>query len=234
MAQPTTVVYAVGAMKPGVRIAPSILAADFLNLGEQIRTVEAAGADYIHVDVMDGRFVPNITVGPVVVQAVRRATKLPLDVHLMISQPEHYLETFANAGADIIGVHAEATRSIQGVLAEIRRLGKKSCAVLSPHTSEEVLRYILADLDQVLVMTVNPGFAGQSFLKSVVPKIRAIREMIEAAGVHVDIEVDGGISPETAKVVVAEGASILVAGSAVFSHPDPQEAIAKIREAAGS
>ncbi len=221
-------------MKSPIRIAPSILAADFLKLGEEIRAVEAAGADAIHVDVMDGRFVPNLANGPEMVRAARRATRLPLDVHLMIVEPERYVDTFAEAGADVIGVHAEAGRSFQGTLAQIKALGKKACAVLNPHTSEESLRYVLGDLDQVLVMTVNPGFAGQSFIRAVVPKIRAVRKMIEAAGVDVDIEVDGGISPETARIVVEEGANVLVAGSAVFGHPDRAEAIGQLRAAAGS
>lgn len=221
-------------MKRGIRVAPSVLAADFLRLGDEIRAVEAAGADAIHVDVMDGRFVPNIHGGLEMLKAARRATELPLDVHLMIVEPETYVARFAEAGADIIGVHVEATRDLSYVLGEIRRLGKRSCAVLNPHTSEEILRYVLDDLDQVLLMTVHPGFGGQGFLRSVVPKIRAVRKMIEAAGLDIEVEVDGGISVETAKIVAAEGASILVAGAAIFGKPDRADALARIREAAAS
>lgn len=221
-------------MKRGIRVAPSLLSADFLSLGDEIRTVEAAGADAIHVDVMDGRFVPNLHGGIEILKATRRATQLPLDVHLMIVEPERYVARFAEAGADIIGVHVEATRDLSYVVGEIRRLGKKSCAVLNPHTSEEVLQYVLGNLDQVLLMTVHPGFGGQHFLQSVVPKIRAVRKMIEAAGLDIDVEVDGGISVETAKIAAAEGASILVAGAAIFDKPDRAEALARIREAAAS
>jgi len=230
----SVVVYAVRCMQRGIRVAPSILAADFLRLGQEIHAVEAAGADAIHVDVMDGRFVPNLVGGPELVKAARRATKLPLDVHLMIADPDRYIEAFAKAGADIIGVHVEATDALQRSLTEIRRLGKKSCAVLNPHTSEEVLRYVLGDVDQILLMTVNPGFAGQPFLTSVVPKIRRVRKLIEAAGLAIDIEVDGGISVENAKIVASEGASVLVAGSSVFGESDRAEAIQRLREAAKS
>ena len=166
------------------------------------------------------------------VKAARRATKLPLDVHLMIAEPDRYIGAFAEAGADIIGIHVEVSDALQRTLSEIRRLGKKSCAVLNPHTSEDVLRYVLGDLDQVLLMTVNPGFSGQPFLNSVVPKIRRVRKMIEEAGLDIDIEVDGGVSAENAKMVAGEGASVLVAGSSVFGERDRAEAIQRIREAA--
>lgn len=219
-------------MKRGLRVAPSILAADTLRLGQEIQAVEAGGADAIHIDVMDGRFVPNLVGGPALVKAARRATKLPLDVHLMIVEPDRYIEAFAEAGADIIGVHVEVSDALQRSLSEIRRLGKKSCAVLNPHTSEEVLRYVLEDLDQILLMTVNPGFGGQPFLNSVVPKIRRVRKLVEEAGLAIDIEVDGGISVENARMVAGEGANVLVAGAAVFGEPDRAAAIERIREAA--
>ena len=232
MARPGALGYALWRMKRGVRIAPSILAADLLKLGEEIQDVEAAGADAIHVDVMDGRFVPNLTGGTELVRAARRATRLPLDVHLMIEEPDRFIQTFAEAGADSIGVHVEVSHGLQHMLAEIRRLGKRSCVVLNPHTSEESLRYLLADLDQVLIMTVNPGFGGQEFIETVVPKIRAVRAMIEASGFDIEIEVDGGISRETAKIVTGEGASLLVAGSSVFGRPNREEAIQQLRQAA--
>lgn len=234
MAPVSGVVYAVQSMKRGIRVAPSILAADFLRLGQEIETVEAGGADAIHVDVMDGRFVPNLVGGPAWVSAARRATRLPLDVHLMIAEPDRYIEAYAEAGADIIGIHVEVSDALQRSLVEIRRLGKKSCAVLNPHTSEEVLRYVLGDLDQILLMTVNPGFSGQEFLRSVVPKIRRVRQMVEASGLTIDIEVDGGISVENAKIVASEGANLLVAGVSVFGESDRAEAIQRIREAARS
>lgn len=219
-------------MPESVLIAPSILAADFLKLGDEIRDVEAGGADYIHVDVMDGRFAPNLTAGPVIVEAARRATKLPLDIHLMVADPGAYIEAFAQAGADIIGIHIEADGQPQRLLNEIRRLGKKSCVVLNPHTPETSIRYLLPDIDQVLVMTVNVGFAGQKFIPSMLPKIRALREMIDKSGFAIDIEVDGGVAPDTARGLYEAGARVMVAGSAVFGADDRRQAIEGIRRAA--
>jgi ribulose-phosphate 3-epimerase len=214
-----------------ILIAPSILSADLAHLADEIQEVEQAGADWIHVDVMDGRFVPNITLGPVVVQALRRATTLPLDVHLMIVEPERYVEAFAEAGADVISVHAEASTHLQRTLAEIRRLGKRAGVVLNPHTPEAHVQYVLEDVDLVLVMSVNPGFGGQRFLPSVLPKIAALRKMIDRAGLKIDLEVDGGVAPDTASSVVDAGARVLVAGSAVFGKPNRREAIESLRAA---
>jgi ribulose-phosphate 3-epimerase len=219
-------------MPSEIRIAPSILSADLGRLAEEIRDVEAGGADWIHVDVMDGRFVPNLTLGPVVVEGARRATSLPLDVHLMIVEPERYVEAFARAGADLIAVQVEATTHLQRTLAEIRRLGKRAGAVLNPHTTEEALRYLLADLDLIVLMTVNPGFGGQSFLPSVLPKIAAVRRLIDEAGLTIDLQVDGGITAENARQVAQAGATVLVAGSAVFGQKDRRAAIRAIREQA--
>ena len=202
-----------------VRVAPSILSADFGRLAAEVRAAEEAGADWIHVDVMDGRFVPNMTIGPVVVKAVRAATKLPLDVHLMIVEPERYVEDFAEAGADVISVHVEASPHLHRTLQQIRSLGKKAGVVLNPHTPEEAIRYVLGDVDLVLVMSVNPGFGGQSFIPSALPKLRALREMIDRGGHDVVLEVDGGVAPGgTAKAVIEAGARMLVAGSAVFGR----------------
>ncbi len=212
-----------------VRVAPSILSADFGRLAEEVRAVEAAGADYIHVDVMDGRFVPNITIGPVVVGAVRAATRLPLDVHLMIVEPERYVESFARAGADMITVHVEASPHLHRTVQQIRSLGKKASVSLNPHTPLDDLTVVLPDLAMVLLMTVNPGFGGQRFIDAVVPKIRDLRAEIDRRNLDVDIEVDGGITPETARIAVEAGANVLVAGSAVFGHPDYRQAIAALR-----
>jgi ribulose-phosphate 3-epimerase len=218
---------------PKALIAPSILAADLGRLAEEVAEVEAGGADWIHVDVMDGCFVPNITFGPAIVAHVRKLTKLPIDVHLMIVEPERHLDAFARAGADGLSVHVEACRHLQRTLSHIRELGKRAGAVLNPHTSEESLRWVLSDLDLVLVMTVNPGFGGQAFLPAVVPKIRRVRELIDASGRSIDLEVDGGIAPSTAKEVVQAGARVLVAGVAIFGQRDRAAAIGSLRAAAG-
>ena len=216
-----------------VVIAPSILSADFGRLADEVRAAEAAGADWIHVDVMDGRFVPNITIGPLIVKAVRAATKLPVDVHLMIVEPERYVEDFARAGADVISVHAEACVHLHRTLQHIHHLGKRAGVVLNPSTSESALEYVLGEADLVLIMSVNPGFGGQSFIADVLPKVRRVREMVQASGRiaagAVDIEIDGGIAPGTASLAVEAGARVLVAGSAVFNHPPYEKAIAAIR-----
>ena len=208
------------------------MSADFGRLAEQVQAVDAAGADWIHVDVMDGHFVPNLTIGPVVARAVRAATRLPVDVHLMIDDPVRYLQDFASAGANILTVHVEACTHLQRVLQQIRSLGCKAGVALNPHTPEEMLRYVLHDVDLILVMTVNPGFGGQSFLSHVVPKLHALRTMIASLAPPPVIEVDGGVAPGTAGIVAAAGASVLVAGSAVFSQPDYATAISAIREEA--
>ena len=200
-----------------VLVAPSILSADFARLGEEVAAVEKAGADWIHVDVMDGRFVPNITLGPLVVKALRRATKLPLDVHLMIIEPERYVDAFAEAGADTITIHVEACPHLHRTLCHIKSLGKRAGVVINPSTHEDTLRYVIDVVDLVLVMSVNPGFGGQSFIREMLPKVAAIRSMIDARGRHVDLEIDGGITKETAPEAIAAGARVLVAGSAVFN-----------------
>ncbi len=207
-------------MRGHIKIAPSILSADFGRLADDIRAVEAAGADYIHVDVMDGHFVPNLTIGPVVVEAVRRATKLPLDVHLMIEDADRWIPAYAEAGADIIGVHVEACPHLHRTVAQIRDLGKRACVVLNPATSLATIEWILPDVSQVLLMSVNPGFGGQSFIASTIDKTRALHAMITERGLTVDIEIDGGINANTIGACVAAGASVFVAGSAVFGKPD--------------
>ncbi|WP_437316308.1 ribulose-phosphate 3-epimerase [Sorangium sp. So ce385] len=204
-------------------VAPSILSADFGRLAEEVRAAEAAGADWIHVDVMDGRFVPNITIGPLVVRAVRAATRLPLDVHLMIVEPERYVDEFAAAGADRISVHVEASPHLHRTIHQIREAGARPGVVLNPHTSEESIRHVLPDLDLILVMSVNPGFGGQRFIPSSLSKLRSLRQAIDQAGLDIALEVDGGIAPSTSGQVIAAGARALVAGSAVFGAAAPGE-----------
>jgi ribulose-phosphate 3-epimerase len=223
-------------MSPSDRIlvAPSILSADFGRLAAEVEAVEAAGADWIHVDVMDGRFVPNLTIGPPVVKALRRVTKLPLDVHLMIVEPERYIGAFAEAGADTISVHVEASPHLHSTLQHIRGLKKRAGVVLNPGTSEESLRYVLSLADVVLVMSVNPGFGGQSFLPEVLPKVAAIRRMIDESGRPVDLEIDGGIAEGTAGRAAEAGARVLVAGNAVFTKKSYPAAILALRSEAES
>ena len=213
-----------------VIIAPSILSADFGRLDEEISAVEKAGADWIHVDVMDGRFVPNITIGPPIVKALRKSTKLPFDVHLMIIEPEKYVEAFADAGADTITVHVEACTHLHRTLQHIRSLKKRAGVVLNPGTSEETLKYVMGLVDLILVMSVNPGFGGQSFLAEVLPKVAKIRRMIDETKRPIDLEIDGGISEATVRAATKAGARALVAGNAIFTHPKGYaEAITKIR-----
>lgn len=212
-----------------VKIAPSILAADFAKLGEEITSVETGGADYIHVDVMDGHFVPNITIGPLIVEAIRPVTQLPLDVHLMIENPDSYIAAFANAGADYITVHIEACPHIHRTIQYIKSFGMKAGVVLNPATPVDTIQHIIADVDMVLLMSVNPGFGGQQFIPAVLPKIKAVREMVTALDLQVEIEVDGGVNAQTAKQCIEAGADVLVAGSAIYKETDRKQAISLLR-----
>ena len=214
------------------KIAPSILSADFARLGDEVRAVAAAGADYIHVDVMDGHFVPNITIGPLVVEAVRTVTDLPLDVHLMIENPDLYIPEFANAGADIIVVHAEATNHLHRTVQLIKSFGKKAGVSLNPATSLHALDYILEELDLVLLMTVNPGFGGQSFIEACLPKIHALRAMLDKRGLEAELEVDGGVKIENIDRISHAGADVFVAGSAVFGSTNYTATIAELKRRA--
>jgi len=212
-----------------VKIAPSILSADFTRLGEEVKSVEQAGADYIHIDVMDGHFVPNITIGPMIVEAVRRVTELPLDVHLMISNPDYFIEDFVRAGADIISIHTEAVKHLHRSIQHIRKAGARPGASLNPATPLQVIEYILDDLDMVVIMTVNPGFGGQEFISEVIPKIERLKEMIDKRGLNIEIEVDGGINPDNISLASSAGANVFVAGSAVFGSKDYARTIRKMK-----
>ncbi len=212
------------------KISPSILSADFTRLGEEIKAVEQAGADYIHIDVMDGHFVPNITIGPMIVEAARRVTDLPLDVHLMISDPDRYIDEFADAGADILTVHAETVNHLHRTVQYMREKGVGPGVCLNPATPLDILEYILDGLDMVMLMTVNPGFGGQKFIPEVIPKIRSLRKMIDKRGLNTEIEVDGGIGPETIHQVSSAGADVFVAGSAIFYSDDYGKTIGLMRE----
>jgi ribulose-phosphate 3-epimerase len=212
------------------KIAASILSADFAKLGQEVRDVEQAGADYIHIDVMDGHFVPNITIGPLIVKAVRRITELPLDVHLMISHPDQFVEDFVRAGADMITIHTEAVNHLHRSVQHIKRLGARPSVSLNPGTPPDMVEYVLGDLNMVLVMTVNPGFESQEFIPEVVPKIEGLKDMIRQRGLKTEIEVDGGINPETIQQVSAAGAEVFVAGSAIFYSEDYGETIKRMRE----
>jgi len=221
-------------MKPAgtVQIAPSLLSADFAALGEAIAKAERAGADLIHVDVMDGHFVPNITIGPPVVKSLKRVSRLPLDIHLMIEQPDRFIEAFVSAGASSVTVHAEAVVHLHRTVHFIKSLGAKAGVALNPATPVTALEEIAGDVDYVLVMTVNPGFGGQTFIPRSESKVRAVRAMLDRAGSRAPIEVDGGIDVHTAPRIVAAGADVLVAGNAVFGSPDPERAIRELRAAA--
>lgn len=213
-------------------IAPSILSADFSRLGEEIAAIEKGGADWVHVDVMDGHFVPNITIGPPVVASLRKITKLPLDVHLMIQDPDKYIEKFAKAGADIITIHVETSPHLHRSVQFIKDQGCKAGVSLNPATSLATLDHILSDVDMVLIMTVNPGFGGQEFIPSVLPKIKRLREKISEKGIGVDIEVDGGVNINTISKVAQAGGNIFVAGNAVFTTPDYGKTISELRRLA--
>jgi len=213
-----------------IKIAASVLSADFGRLGEQVQEAERGGADYIHLDVMDGHFVPNITAGPILVEAVRRSTRLPLDVHLMIDNADSYLEAFAGAGADIITVHQEACLHLHRTVDQIRKLGKLPGVTMNPATPLVTIEEILEYVDQVLIMTVNPGFGGQKFIPSMPGKVRRLYEMIQERGLRCDIEVDGGINPTTCATIVQAGANVLVAGAAIFAaEVSIAEAISRLR-----
>jgi len=212
------------------KISPSILSADFTRLGDEIKAVEQAGADYIHIDVMDGHFVPNITIGPMIVEAVKRVTDLPLDVHLMISAPDNFIDDFVKAGATILTVHAETVKHLHRTVQYIKEKGVSPGVSLNPATPLDILEYVLDDLDLVLLMTVNPGFGGQKFIPAVIPKIKRLREMVDKRNLKTEIEVDGGIGPDSISPVSSAGADVFVAGSAIFYSEDYKKTISLMRE----
>ena len=212
------------------KVSASILSADFGRLAEHVQEAEQAGVDWIHVDVMDGHFVPNITIGPAVTQALRRATKLPLDVHLMISNPERYVEDFVKAGADWLGVHVEATVHLERLIQQIKEAGARATVTLNPATPLNCLEYVLQDVDMVLLMTVNPGFSGQKFIRGVLPKIRRLRRMIDEQNLDVLIQVDGGVATDTVGDIAAAGADVLVSGSGLFNGKPVAENVRRLKE----
>ncbi|WP_017727262.1 ribulose-phosphate 3-epimerase [Halalkalibacterium ligniniphilum] len=212
-----------------IKIAPSILSADFAKLGEEVKSVEQGGADYIHVDVMDGHFVPNLTIGPLIVEAIRPITSLPLDVHLMIEQPDRYIPSFAKAGADILSVHVEACPHLHRTLCLIKDHGVKPGVVLNPATPIQMIQHVLEEVELVLLMTVNPGFGGQAFIPSALPKIKELARLAAEKGLSFDIEVDGGINEQTAKQCVDAGANVLVAGSSIYHEENRKKAIEALR-----
>ncbi|WP_339215466.1 ribulose-phosphate 3-epimerase [Solibacillus sp. FSL W8-0372] len=214
-----------------IKIAPSILAADFAKLGQEVKEVEAAGAELIHIDVMDGHFVPNISFGAIALEAIRPLSTLPMDVHLMIENPDQYIEQFAKAGADYITVHVEACRHLHRTIQLIRSYGVKPGVVLNPHTPIEAIQHVLEDVDMVLFMTVNPGFGGQKFIESVVPKVEALSKIIKERGLNIEIEIDGGINAETIVQCAKAGATVFVAGSAIYSKEDRAQALQEIKQA---
>lgn len=215
---------------PSIKIAPSVLAADFLKLKDQIALAEEGGADWLHLDIMDGHFVPNITFGPPIVESIKKSTKLPLDVHLMIDQPDNYLEAFRSAGADIITVHQEACIHLHRTIGRIKELGSKAGIALNPATPTSLLKDIIRDADLVLIMTVNPGFGGQSFIADSLQKIEEIRHMARTASKDIHVEVDGGIDQHTAKLVVKAGADVLVAGTSIFRQTNISRAVVDLRK----